>query len=146
MEKMDLPGVSKAMIAGSRGPLDCRGREFVETLILPESESDDPIRNTSEVSRYLNDATIIFPRISSGYYHAVPNLLTGVGILGTFLGLAAGVGAASSGLSSSIPTEITAALQLASGWGIPGFFNLYCRNLRIHLFSYRGTLCHAKAP
>ena len=89
--------------------------EFVETLILPESESDDPIRNTSEVSRYLNDATIIFPRISSGLYHAVPNLLTGVGILGTFLGLAAGVGAASSGLSSSIPTEITAALQQLLG-------------------------------
>ena len=89
--------------------------EFVETLILPESESDDPIRNTSEVSRYLNDATIIFPRISSGFYHAVPNLLTGVGILGTFLGLAAGVGAASAGLSSSIPAEITAALQRLLG-------------------------------
>ena len=89
--------------------------EFVETLILPESESDDPIRNTSEVSRYLNDATIVSPKISSGFYQAVPNLLTGVGILGTFLGLAAGVGAASSGLSSSKPDEITAALQQLLG-------------------------------
>ncbi len=89
--------------------------EFVETLILPESESDDPIRNTSEVSRYLNDATIVSPKISSGFYQAVPNLLTGVGILGTFLGLAAGVGAASSGLSSSKPAEITAALQQLLG-------------------------------
>ncbi len=90
-------------------------KEFVETLILPESESDDPIRNTSEVSRYLNDATIVSPKISSGFYQAVPNLLTGVGILGTFLGLAAGVGAASSGLSSSKPAEITAALQQLLG-------------------------------
>ena len=89
--------------------------EFAETLILPESESDDPIRNTSEVSRYLNDATIISPRISSGFYQAVPNLLTGVGILGTFFGLAAGVGSASSGLSSSKPAEITAALQQLLG-------------------------------
>ena len=89
--------------------------EFVETLILPESESDYPIRNTSEVSRYLNDATIVSPKISSGFYQAVPNLLTGVGILGTFLGLAAGVGAASSGLSSSKPAEITAALQQLLG-------------------------------
>ncbi len=89
--------------------------EFVETLILPESESHDPIRNTSEVSRYLNDATIVSPKIFSGFYHAVPNLLTGVGILGTFLGLAAGVGAAKSGLSSEDPRQITAALQQLLG-------------------------------
>ena len=89
--------------------------EFVETLVLPEPESGDPIRNTGEVSRYLNDATIIFPRISSGFYQAVPNLLTGMGILGTFLGLAGGVGSASSGLSSSNPGEITAALQQLLG-------------------------------
>ncbi len=89
--------------------------EFVETLILPAPESEDPIRNTSEVSRYLNDATIVFPRISSGFFQAVPNLLTGVGILGTFLGLAAGVGAAKSGLSSEDAHQITAALQQLLG-------------------------------
>ena len=91
-------------------------KEFVETLVLPEPDSGAPIRNTGEVSRYLNDATIIFPRIPFGFYQAVPNLLTGVGILGTFLGLAAGVGSASSGLSSSNPVEITVSLQqLLSG-------------------------------
>ncbi len=89
--------------------------EFVETLILPEPESGDPIRNTSEVSRYLNDATIVFPRMSAGFFQAVPNLLTGVGILGTFLGLAAGVGAAKSGLSSEDARQITAALQKLLG-------------------------------
>ena len=88
--------------------------EFVETLILP-AKSEDPIRNTSEVSRYLNDATIVFPRISSGFFQAVPNLLTGFGILGTFLGLAAGVGAAKSGLSSEDARQITAALQQLLG-------------------------------
>ena len=85
--------------------------EFVETLVLPAPGSGDPIRNTGEVSRYLNDATLIFPRISFGFYQSVPNLLTGLGILGTFVGLAGGVGAASSGLSSSNPGEITASLQ-----------------------------------
>ena len=85
--------------------------EFVETLVLPEPDSGEPIRNTSEVSRYLNDATVIFPRISSGFYQSVPNLLTGTGILGTFIGLAGGVGAASTGLSSGNPGEITASLQ-----------------------------------
>ena len=85
--------------------------EFVETLVLPAPDSDLPIRNTVEVSRYLNDSTIIFPRISFSFYQSVPNLLTGLGILGTFVGLAFGVGAASSGLSSSNPTEITESLQ-----------------------------------
>ncbi len=91
-------------------------KEFVETLVLPEPDSDEPIRNPGEVSRYLNDATIIFPKIPFGYYHSVPNLLTGLGILGTFLGLAGGVGSASSGLSSGTPSEITASLeQLLAG-------------------------------
>ena len=85
--------------------------EFVETLVLPSPGSDDPIRNTYDVSRYLNDSTIISPRIYFGFFRAVPNLLTGLGILGTFIGLAAGVGAASSGLASSDPDIITASLQ-----------------------------------
>lgn len=85
--------------------------EFVETLVRPEDGSDDPIRNTVDVSRYLNDASIIFPEISFSFYRSVPNLLTGMGILGTFVGLAAGVGAASSGISSGDPSEITASLQ-----------------------------------
>ena len=85
--------------------------EFVETLVLPSPGSKDPIRNTYDVSRYLNDSTIISPRIYFGFFRAVPNLLTGLGILGTFIGLAAGVGAASSGLASSDPAIITASLQ-----------------------------------
>ena len=85
--------------------------EFVETLVLPEPASGDPIRNTGEVSWYLNDTSIIAPKIPFGFYRSVPNLLTGLGILGTFLGLAGGVGSASSGLSSGAPGEITASLQ-----------------------------------
>ena len=89
--------------------------EFVETLVLPAPGSDDPIRNTHEVSRYLNGTSIIFPKVRLGVYRSVPNLLTGLGILGTFIGLAAGIGAASSGLASSDPAEITASLQRLLG-------------------------------
>ena len=96
--------------------------EFVDTLILPEPGSDDPIRNTAEVSRYLNDDTVIFPNVSFGFYRAVPNLLTGVGILGTFFGLAAGVGSASVGLSSNIPDEITASLKSLLGGAALAFW------------------------
>ena len=91
-------------------------KEFVETLIHPVPASGDPIRNSHEVSRYLNGATIVAPEVSLGFYRSMPNLLTGFGILGTFMGLAAGVGAARVGLSSGEPAEITASLQqLLSG-------------------------------
>ncbi|MCY4232967.1 MAG: hypothetical protein OXE59_04390 [Bacteroidetes bacterium] len=87
--------------------------EFVEMLIFPASGTDDVIQNTSEVSKYLNEATIISP---APFLNSVPNLLMGLGILGTFAGLAAGVGSANTGLSSGIPSEITASLeQLLSG-------------------------------
>lgn len=87
--------------------------EFVEMLIFPAPGTDDVIQNTSEVSKYLNEATIISP---ARFLHSVPNLLMGLGILGTFIGLAAGVGSANTGLSSGIPSEITASLeQLLSG-------------------------------
>jgi methyl-accepting chemotaxis protein len=90
-------------------------KEFVETLIEPDPDSNDPIRNAHEVSRYLNDSTIISPKVPFDFYRSVPNLLTGFGILGTFIGLATGVGAASSGLSSNDPGVITASLQRLLG-------------------------------
>ncbi len=86
-------------------------KAFVETLVRPAPGSNDPIRNTGEVSWYLNDATIIVPKIDFRWYESMPNLLTGGGILGTFLGLAFGVGAASSGLSSDDPEEMISSLQ-----------------------------------
>lgn len=100
--------------------------EFVDTLELPAPGSDNLIRNTHDVSRYLNDATIIFPRISFNFYQSVPNLLMGLGILGTFIGLAAGVGVASSGLSSGNSSEITDSLrQLLAGSSL-AFYTSIC--------------------
>ena len=93
--------------------------EFVEMLVLPSPGSGNPIYNTSEVSKYLNETTIIFPKVDFRFYHSVPNLLMGLGILGTFVGLAVGVGAADTGLSSGVPSEITSSLeQLLSGAGL----------------------------
>ena len=100
-------------------------KEFVETLVLPEPGSDEPIRNTREVSRDLNDQTIVFPEISAAWHLSVPNLLTGVGILGTFIGLAAGVGAASSGLTSGDSETITRSLlQLLDGAALAFFTSI----------------------
>ena len=95
-------------------------REFVDTLVIPDTDDGNGIiQNTADGSKYLNDNTIIFPELSLKTYQAVPNRLTGMGILATFLGLAAGVHAASLGLTSDDPGEITSALQnLLSGAGL----------------------------
>lgn len=85
--------------------------EFVETLVMPAPDSGDPIRNTGDVSGYLNESTIVAPRVSLAFYGSVPNLLTGFGILGTFIGLSFGVGEASAGVSSGDPEQMTAALR-----------------------------------
>lgn len=85
--------------------------EFVETLITPEPGSGGPIRNSADASQYLNEGNIIFPRISFRKFESIPNILTGVGILGTFVGLAAGVHLASSGLVSGEPAQINNSLQ-----------------------------------
>ena len=99
--------------------------EFVEMLVLPAPGSSDPIRNTSEVSKYLNESTIIFPKVPLRFLHSVPNLLMGLGIFGTFLGLAAGVGTADAGLSSGDPNEITESLeQLLSGASLAFFSSI----------------------
>ena len=90
-------------------------KEFAETLVLPKEGSGKPYRNTQPVTHYLNDASIIFPKIAFDFYRSVPNLLTGFGILGTFLGLAFGVGAASVGLTSGDPQQVTESLQQLLG-------------------------------
>ena len=100
--------------------------EFVDTLELPEAGSDNLIRNTHDVSRYLNDVTIVFPRISFNFYQSVPNLLMGLGILGTFIGLAAGVGVASSGLSSGNSSQITNSLQQLLAGSSLAFYTSIC--------------------
>lgn len=99
--------------------------EFEETLVIPSTEIGGDILNTSDVSSYLNHATVVSPNVSFNYYRSVPNLLTGLGILGTFLGLAAGVNAASSGLSSVTPEEITTSLhQLLQGSSLAFFTSI----------------------
>lgn len=106
-------------------PLRRAWHEFEETLVIPSPDTGGEILNTSDVSSYLNHTTVVSPNVSFNYYLSVPNLLTGLGILGTFLGLAAGVNAASSGLSSATPEDITTSLhQLLRGSSLAFFTSI----------------------
>lgn len=91
------------------GPL---WREFYETLVFPQpGEQDQSIRNTKEVASCFNEGTILAPNMDLPFYASVPNYLTCFGILGTFVGLVAGIYRASHGLASSDAEELRHALE-----------------------------------
>jgi hypothetical protein len=92
-------------------------REFEDALVYPKP--NDPrqvLRNSHEPSVYFHTAGVVEGQINLRFIQAVPGYLTGGGILGTFVGLVAGIYLASEGLASSDITKTRAALSpLLSG-------------------------------
>ena len=94
--------------------------EFTETLIFPdideEAVDDIKIRNTAAPDSFFSRGNLLEPRVNLRFYSAMPNLLTGTGILGTFVGLVIGIGVASQGLASDDVSRAQEALSaLLSG-------------------------------
>lgn len=62
--------------------------EFKETFIYPEPDDDDQVvSNTINAAAFFDEDAIFSPEMDLAFLRAVPNILTGLGILGTFLGL-----------------------------------------------------------
>lgn len=81
---------------------ECLLRTPVPVVLPPGAPSErdvPPIENTRSPRDYFNLTTVVEPHIHIRFYNTVPNHLTGFGILGTFVGLAAGVGLAQTGLA-----------------------------------------------
>lgn|GEM_PF-2141979 len=90
--------------------------EFEESLVKPTEGDTQILRNTHDPSVYFNDATIVEAVVNTRFFDTVPSQLVGLGILGTFVGLAAGVGMASLNLTSDDTKEVQQALShLLSG-------------------------------
>ena len=79
--------------------------EYCETLHLPQ-ESLDPSTGIPQSGRYratvpaeanFNSLSIFEGRINAEFFKNLPGLLTGLGIIGTFIGLITGLGAANKG-------------------------------------------------
>lgn len=64
-------------------------REFDGSLVKPTEGEAQVIRNTHDPALYFNDATIVQPAVHTRFFDTVPSQLVGLGILGTFVGLAA---------------------------------------------------------
>ncbi len=84
--------------------------EFAESLIYPSDGEQSTIQNTHEIASFFNDASVVQPIVQNRFLDTVPSHLVGLGILGTFLGLAAGVGVASGSLSSEKLQDVQDAL------------------------------------
>jgi hypothetical protein len=82
-------------------------REFSETLLFPSKDFDieegeaPAIRNTRLSNEFFNLKHTVSGVVNLRLFNSIPNVLAGLGILGTFIGLAWGISQASSGLASS---------------------------------------------
>jgi ABC-type transporter Mla subunit MlaD len=86
-------------------------REFEETLIRDPEALVPVVKNTQSAATFFLRSNIIGTKLDLRFYSALPNLFTGAGILGTFVGLVAGIWLASQGLASSNPEDAKEALQ-----------------------------------
>lgn len=85
--------------------------EFHETLLQDPDAMPPVIFNTQPAAAFFTRDAVISKRVDLRFYNAVPNLLTGAGILGTFIGLVCGIYLASNELADNDPVKATAALQ-----------------------------------
>ncbi|MDR2613494.1 MAG: hypothetical protein LBG06_11995 [Deltaproteobacteria bacterium] len=76
-------GLGKNALLGEKWP------EFRETLHFPEGGA--AAVGSLPAEAFFNEDALLPRRYSDRFFSAIPNYLTGIGILGTFLGLAAGL-------------------------------------------------------
>lgn len=92
--------------------------QYRTSLSVPVAQTTDDQQSAETVtsfapsSQYINDSTILASHIPVSTYSAVPNILTGLGILGTFIGLAGGIGQATVGITSSDPGAVRSSLSV----------------------------------
>jgi len=72
---------------------------FQQTLLLPK-QAGQPIYYTIRPNFYFNETSLIAARINLTLYQAVPNILVGIGLFFTFIGLVAALWFASEGVAA----------------------------------------------
>ncbi|CAM4203436.1 hypothetical protein [Vibrio neonatus] len=97
----------------------CRSMQLPDTHYTRKPGQAPVLRNTVQVNSVFNMETVVEPHVNVRQYTAIPNMLTGAGLLFTFVGLMIGISEASVGLSSSDIESAKASLNpLLSGASI----------------------------
>jgi methyl-accepting chemotaxis protein len=114
-------------------------REFEETLLIPGEDFDDDkqiILNTQLTSIHFNQKNILWHKVNMRFYNSLPNMLTGLGIIGTFIGLAVGIYIAAPGLNSESMDDAKGALNLLLSGASLAFITSIAGLLSSLVFSY----------
>lgn len=92
-------------------------QDYQETLVYPSEYEVKPcICATAPASEFFNQMSLLSDYVNLRFYNSLPNILTGLGILGTFVGLVAGIGLAQEGLVSGNLEKLNDSLRgLLSG-------------------------------
>lgn len=95
-------------------------REFADSLLLP-TDGSGVCRNTEPPENFFSADAVAGEAVNLRLVQAMPNVLTGLGILGTFLGLAAGISLGTEGMAGAdvdIAKTKEALGKLLSGAGL----------------------------
>lgn len=96
---------------GANALLGDAWRQFRTTLLFPEPDEVQRVSNVQPPSAYFRRDALLGRKVNLRLYNAIPNLLTGAGILGTFIGLVAGIYLASSNLASDDMVQAKQAME-----------------------------------
>ena len=67
-------------------------KEFTETVLpVTNSQGETKIFNTQQTELFINNETVIYPHIHVSWFNSIPGVLTGLGLLGTFVSLLIGL-------------------------------------------------------
>ena len=95
----DFPTIDAKFKADAR--LAHAWNQFEATLVIPEGDEQQVIRNTVRPANYLNVSAAVESGLPLQFYQAVPNYFVGIGLLFTFFGLVAALHFASAGLAEN---------------------------------------------
>lgn len=115
-------------------------REFLQELIIPEQGSAATISNSKAPAEHFTLESLAAGRLSIRFYSGFSNMLVGLGIFGTFLGLAAGIYLVSRQLSGTAEE-----LKLALGGLLGGAFLSFLKSAVGILLSILFTIMERRA-
>lgn len=97
-------------------------REYSRHVFPVADGTNSRLVSLSASSLYFSESTTLGRHINLHWFSSVPNVLTGLGLLGTFVGLVAGIWLAQGGLASSRTEEMVSSLKSLLGGAATAFW------------------------